>query len=97
MGHRGQELTRARAPQDGWTPLFIAAYTGHLAVVEHLVAKGADTNAGNPVRERMGGGVGRSRGVFGARLLSVSVLTRVGGPSITNGRRLNDEVDSRSV
>ena len=32
------------APQDGWTPLFVAANNSHFAVVELLVAKGADTN-----------------------------------------------------
>ena len=84
MGRRVPELTRGRAPQDGGTPLFMAAHQGHVAVVELLVAKGADMDAANKVWERRGGDVGRSRGVcfflgVGARLLSVSAHTRIGG------------------
>jgi len=63
VGHRGQVLTRGRAPQNGGTPLFMAAQNGHVAVVELLVAKGADMDAANKVWERRGGDVGRSRGV----------------------------------
>ena len=33
------------APQDRWTPLHIASHGGHLAVVEALLAKGADVEA----------------------------------------------------
>ena len=55
VGRRGRVLTRARASQNGWTPLLIAAYRGHFAVVEHLVAKGADMNA--PAMVRGGGWV----------------------------------------
>ena len=50
-------LTRCvvRAPslvsfQDGWTALHGAAYNGHQAVVEALVAKGGDVKAVNKVR-----------------------------------------------
>ena len=31
--------------QDGWTPLLLAAYNGHLPVVEYLLEKGADMEA----------------------------------------------------
>ena len=30
--------------QDGWTPLMVAAYCGHTATVQSLVAAGADMN-----------------------------------------------------
>jgi hypothetical protein len=49
-------LMPGRAPQNGWTPLFIAAHQGHLAMVDLLVAKGADTDALD--RVRVGGGEG---------------------------------------
>ena len=44
-------LARAGSPAintysyDGWTPLHLAAFFGHPAAVEHLVAAGADLNA----------------------------------------------------
>ena len=44
VGRRGRALTWGGAPQDGWTPLFVAANNSHFAVVELLAAKGADTN-----------------------------------------------------
>ena len=50
VGRRGQVLTRRRAPQHGHTPLHTAARTNHLAMVELLVAKGADKEAPDVVR-----------------------------------------------
>ena len=41
----------------------IAAHNGHVAVVELLVAKGADTDVADKVKEGRGGDVGRSKGV----------------------------------
>ena len=84
MGRRGRILTRGRAPQDGYTPLHGATINGHFAVVQLLVAKGADKDAPDKVRDVREGDVGCSTGVrfllrVGARLLSVSVPTRVGG------------------
>ena len=35
-------LTRRRAPQDGWTPLYWAAQEGHAEVVKLLLKAGAD-------------------------------------------------------
>jgi len=83
-GRRGRALTRGVAPQDGYTPLFGATANGHVAVMELLVAKGADMDVADKVRDVRGGDVGCSKGVWfllgvGARLLSVSVPTRVGG------------------
>ena len=60
---RGRLLKQGRAPQDGLTPLFIAAWDGHVALAELLVAKGADKDAMNEVRGKRGGNAGRSRGV----------------------------------
>jgi hypothetical protein len=37
------------APQGGWTPLHRASQSGHLEVVEALLAKGADVEAKNNV------------------------------------------------
>jgi len=55
VGRRGRILTRDRAPQVECTPLFIAARNGHVAVVELLVAKGANKDAPNKVRHVRGG------------------------------------------
>jgi hypothetical protein len=55
VGRRDRVLTRGRAPQDGATPLWIAAAKGHQEVVRALVDAGADKNAPNKVRQGEGG------------------------------------------
>ena len=51
VGRRDRVLTRARAPQSGRTPLYVAAWYGHLKVVQALAKAGADKDAATKVRE----------------------------------------------
>ena len=63
VGCRGWVLTWGHAPQHGGTPLYYAARDGRFAMVELLLAMGADKDAATKVREGRGGNVGCSRGV----------------------------------
>ena len=49
-GAKGAWLTGCRVPQDGCTPLHLAAEKGHAAVVEALLAAEADKDAADRVR-----------------------------------------------
>jgi hypothetical protein len=62
VGRRGRVLTRGGAPQDGDTPLHLAAMYGYPEVVRALVEAGADITAKNKVSERRGGGFGHRLG-----------------------------------
>ena len=98
MGCSGGLLTRRCAPQDGRTPLFIAAENGHAEVVQLLVKARADKDAPEKVKEGRGLDVGRTNGVcdtrctcfllgVAARPLTASVLSRVCEPCLpVNGR-----------
>ena len=56
-------LTRAGAPQDGSTPLHVAACNGQLEVVQFLFQADTDMNAPDEVRKARGGDVGPTNGV----------------------------------
>ena len=56
-------LMRGRAPQNGATPLFIAARNGRDKVVQLLVKEGANKDAPTKVTVGRGLDVGRTHGV----------------------------------
>ena len=49
-------IGRCRAPQNGYTPLLLASGHGHAAVVEQLLAAGADIEASDSVSGKRGVG-----------------------------------------
>ena len=53
-GEKGCLPDRCPAPQSGRTPLHRAAVFGHAAVVEQLLAAGAETEAKDDVRREGG-------------------------------------------
>ena len=78
-------LTRDRAPQNGCTPLFVAAGNGHQEVVQLLVQADADKDAPQTVTREGVEYRAHKRCMFfllgvAARLLTASVLLRVGEP-----------------
>jgi len=62
--------------QDQWTPLHLAAFFCHTAVVELLLQRGANTEAADKVRTCRvdGGGVGEECAGWWGWLLVVGVL-----------------------
>ena len=60
-------MTRGDAPQDGHTPLFIAAREGHLEVAQILLDAGANKQAKVKVRGGREWAAMRVWGVFSAR------------------------------
>ena len=85
VGRTSPVLTWGCAPQNGQTPLYIAAANGHDAVVQTLCRAGADTNTPNKVGEGIGWDVERTNCVcfwlwIASGLLTASVLTRVVQP-----------------
>ena len=85
VGRTSLVLTRGCTPQDGFTPLYVAAHYGHDAVVQTLCRAGADKNTPDKVGEGRGWDVERTNGVCFwlwvlSGLLPASVLTRVGQP-----------------
>ena len=82
MACKARVLTQARAPQDGYTPLFIAAGKGHLEVVKLLLEAGVDKDAPIKVRE------GELEGVLGAHTVH---MFRSGGRSQAAGCQRADE------
>jgi len=90
-GGGGRFLTRARAPQMGWTPLHATAThdsAANEAVARMLLAAGADARAKAEKVSGWGGlGDGRAHTLFlfswRRRLTAASVLTRVGEMSTT--------------
>ena len=60
VGRRGGLLTPRCSPQDGDTPLFVAAEKGHVEVVQFLVQADADKNFKTKVMEGREGDVGRT-------------------------------------
>ena len=86
---RGCLPDRCRAPQNGTTPLHWAATRGHVAVVEQLLAAGADKEPKNKVRGVRVRDASRevSRGnthlVVSFCLLSCEKSAEISSPSIT--------------
>ena len=85
VGRTSPVLTWGCAPQNGQTPLYIAACNGHDAVVKTLCRSGADKNTPEKVIEGRGGEVERTNGVcfwlwVASGLLTASVLARVVQP-----------------
>ena len=64
VGRTSLVLTWGCAPQDGHTPLWIAAQFGHDAVVQTLFQAGADTNTPDKVGQGRGWDVERTRGFY---------------------------------
>jgi len=61
-GAHGPGADTGGSPQNGATPLYVAAHNGHLEVAQLLVQAGADKDAPNSVREGRGG-----EGMLGAQ------------------------------